>query len=68
MLEFKSLESLRDDYIQELKDLCHDVFRTADRTDPLDRYVSDIFHEVSILKEEHYTVKTYAPQYERDSD
>ena len=68
LLEFKSLESLRDDYIQELKDLCHDVFRTADRTDPLDRYVSDIFHEVSILKEEHYTVKTYAPQYERDSD
>jgi hypothetical protein len=68
LLEFKSLESLRDDYIQELKDLCHDVFRTADRTDPLDRYVSDIFHEISILKEEHYTVKTYAPQYERDSD
>ena len=68
MLEFKSLESLRDDYIQELKDLCHAVFRTADRTDPLDRYVSDIFHEVSILKEEHYTVKTYAPQYERDSN
>ena len=68
LLEFKSLESLRDAYIQELKDLCHAVFRTADRTDPLDRYVSDIFHEVSILKEEHYTVKTYAPQYERDSD
>lgn len=68
LLEFKSLESLRDDYIQELKDLCHSVFRTEDRTDQLDRYVSDIFHEVSILKEEHYTVKTYAPQYERDSD
>jgi len=68
LLEFKSLESLRDGYIQELKDLCHAVFRTDDRTDQLDRYVSDIFHEISILKEEHYTVKTYAPQYERDSD
>jgi len=68
LLEFKSLESLRDGYIQKLKNLCHSVFRTEDRTDPLDRYVSDIFHEVSILKEEHYTVKTYAPQYERDSD
>lgn len=68
LLEFKSLESLRDGYIQELKDLCHLVFRTEDHTDPLDRYVSDIFHEISILKEEHYTVKTYAPQYERDSN
>lgn len=68
LLEFKNLELLRDGYIQELKNLCHLVFRTDDRTDPLDRYVSDIFHEISILKEEHYTVKTYAPQYERDSN
>lgn len=68
LLEFKNLELLRDGYVQELKNLCHLVFRTDDHTDPLDRYVSDIFHEISILKEEHYTVKTYAPQYERDSN
>ncbi len=67
LLEFKNLESLRDDFILPLKDLCHLVFRTADQTDWLDRFVSDIFHEISILKEEHYTLKTYAPMYERDS-
>ena len=65
LLDFKSLEGLRDGYILELKDLCHEVFRTKDHTDPLDRYVADIFHEISILKEEHYTVKTYAPLYEK---
>jgi hypothetical protein len=67
LLDFKKLERLRDDYIFELKELCHNVFRGQDRTDLLDRYVSDIFHEISILKEEHYNVKTYAPLYERDS-
>jgi hypothetical protein len=67
LLDFKKLERLRDGYIHELKDLCHLVFRGQDRTDLLDRYVSDIFHEISILKEEHYNVKTYAPLYERDA-
>jgi hypothetical protein len=67
LLDLKKLERLRDGYIHELKDLCHLVFRGPDRTDLLDRYVSDIFHEISILKEEHYNVKTYAPLYERDA-
>jgi hypothetical protein len=67
LLDFKALERLRDDYIHRLKDLCHLVFRGKHRTDALDRYVSDIFHEISILKEEHYNVKTYAPQYARDA-
>jgi hypothetical protein len=67
LLDLKKLERLRDGYIHELKDLCHLVFRGPDQTDLLDRYVSDIFHEISILKEEHYNVKTYAPLYERDA-
>ena len=67
LLDLKSLERLRDEYIHQLKDLCHQVFRGQDRTDLLDRYVSDIFHEISILKEEHYNVKTYAPLYEKDA-
>ena len=66
LLDLKSLEALRDGYLFELKDQCHLIFRAEDRTDLLDRYVSDIFHEISILKEEHYNVKTYAPQYARD--
>ena len=60
LIEFQKLEDLRDRYLFTLKDYCHDIFRDRDRTDLLDRYVSDIFHEISILKEEHYTVKHYA--------
>jgi hypothetical protein len=67
LLDLKAMEGLRDGHLQALKDLCHQVFRGQDRTDLLDRYVSDIFHEISILKEEHYNVKTYAPQYARDA-
>lgn len=67
LLDLKSMERLRDGYILDLKDLCHLVFRGQDQTDLLDRYVSDIFHEISILKEEHYNVITYAPLYERDA-
>ncbi len=60
LIEFQKLEDLRDRYLFTLKDYCHDIFRDRDQTDLLDRYVSDIFHEISILKEEHYTVKHYA--------
>ena len=66
LLNFKNLEHLRNGCIHELKDLCHKAFRTEDQTDLLDRWVSDIFHEISILKEEHYTLKTYGPLYEKD--
>ncbi len=67
LLDLKAMERLRDGYLFRLKDLCHLMFRGKNRTDLLDRYVSDIFHEISILKEEHYNVKTYAPQYARDA-
>jgi len=51
---------LRDNYLTPLKEACHRLFRTEDSTDFLDRLVNDIFHELSILKEEHYNVLTYA--------
>ncbi|MCI0650370.1 MAG: hypothetical protein L0Z55_00655 [Planctomycetes bacterium] len=60
LLNFKELERLRDDYLSPLKAACHALFRTDDSTDFLDRLVNDIFHEISILKEEHYNVSTYA--------
>jgi hypothetical protein len=65
LLDLKAIERMRDSLLFPLKDLCHEQFRNGDQTDSLDRYVSDIFHEISILKEEHYNVTTYAPQYER---
>ena len=66
LLDLKAIESMRNDFLFQLKDLCHVQFRGKDRTDSLDRYVSDIFHEISILKEEHYNVRTYAPGWERE--
>ncbi len=64
LIDFLKLEQLRDDYLIALKAHCHNIFRGHDKTDLLDRYVSDIFHEISILKEEHYTVQHYAPVWE----
>lgn len=60
LLDFQNLEKLRDRYLLPLKTYCHEIFRGHDKTDQLDRYVSDIFHEISILKEEHYMVEHYA--------
>jgi hypothetical protein len=68
LFDFKSFEVLRDQTLFELKNLCHQVFRGQNATDPLDRFVSDIFHEISILKEEHYTVKMYATAYQEAQD
>lgn len=57
LLDFKSLEELRDREILTLKETAHEIFRGADATDLLDHHVSTIYHELSILKEEHYTLK-----------
>jgi hypothetical protein len=64
LLDFKSIEELRNHHLRELKRLSHEMYRTEEITDLFDKYVSDIYHEISILKEEHYTVLTYAPAYE----
>ncbi len=61
LFDFRALERLRNDFLVPLKIKAHKLFRTLDHTDTFDRSVSEIFHEVSILKEEHYTVKTYGP-------
>lgn len=57
LLDFKSLEQLRDRDILRLKETAHELFRASDSTDRLDHYISNIYHEISILKEEHYTLK-----------
>ncbi len=57
LLDFRSLEELRDREVLSLKQTAHDLFRGRDRTDALDHDVSNIYHELSILKEEHYTLK-----------
>jgi hypothetical protein len=57
LLDFKSLEELRDREILTLKQTAHVLFRGPDETDLFDHHVSNIYHELSILKEEHYTLK-----------
>jgi hypothetical protein len=59
LLSNQDLEVLRDEYLVPLKEVCHRLFRTEDSTDFIDRLVNDIYHELSILKEEHYNVLTY---------
>ncbi len=63
LLDFRKLEHLRNDDLEALKNISHNIFRSTDSTDPFDRYVSQIFHELSILKEEQYKVSTFAPEY-----
>lgn len=59
LLDFKKLDHLCEDHLFALKELSHQLFRQPGETDMFDRYVSNIFHEISILKEEHYEVKKY---------
>lgn len=62
LLDFRKLEHLRNDELEALKNVSHNIFRSVDSTDPFDRYISQIFHELSILKEEQYKVSTFAPE------
>ncbi|MCD5401581.1 hypothetical protein LR013_03200 [candidate division NPL-UPA2 bacterium] len=53
---FKKLEELRNNLLYPLKEASHELFRdeSTNITHPFDKYISDIFHEVSIVKEEAY--------------
>lgn len=68
LLQFKQLERIRDAFLEPLKEACHELFRRDNSTDILDRLVNDIFHEISILKEEHYNVLTYQVKPESEVD
>ena len=68
LLQFRHLERIRDRFLLPLKEACHKLFRRDNSTDVLDRLVNDIFHEISILKEEHYNVLTYAVRPDSDLD
>ena len=57
LIDFKALEDLRDREVSLLREISHDLFRTRDATDRFDHSVSIIYHELSALKEEHYTLR-----------
>jgi len=57
LIDFKALEDLRDREVSLLREVSHELFRTTDATDRFDHSVSIIYHELSALKEEHYTLR-----------
>lgn len=67
LLDWARLGNLRNGALWRTKDISHALFRSAGRTTKLDRYVSEIFHELSILREEQYKVSTFAEEYRREN-
>ncbi len=56
LFDSNALSALRDNELTQLKGAAHRLFRGLDAPDPFDSHVTNIYHEVSILKEEHWTV------------
>jgi hypothetical protein len=52
----KRLQRLRDQRIEPLRRLAHSLFRESGVVEPLDTLCSHVFHELSILMEEHQSV------------
>jgi hypothetical protein len=52
----KRLQHLRDQRLVPLRALAHQLFREAGVVEPLDTACSHVFHEVSILLEEHLSI------------
>ncbi|RMG10168.1 MAG: hypothetical protein D6731_17995 [Planctomycetota bacterium] len=68
LLDFRSLGELRNGPLQRTKEISHALFRSEGRTQKFDRYVSEIYHELSILREEQYKVSTFADAYKRENE
>ncbi len=59
LFDTKKLEHLINDLVGGLRDAAHAFFRESDVGDPYDSEVSKIWHELSILKEEHLSVRDF---------
>lgn len=57
LLDSHALSALRDGDLSVLRDMSHRLFRTAEVPDRFDSHVASIYHEVSLLKEEHWTIR-----------
>lgn len=67
LLDFTRLGALRNGPLHKAKWISHALFRSRGRTHKFDRHVSEIFHELSILREEQYKVSTFAEEYRREN-
>lgn len=68
LLDFASLGELRNGPLSRTKEISHSLFRSEGRTHKFDRYISEIFHDLSILREEQYKVSTFAEEYRRANE
>lgn len=66
LMSFDELEGLRNGPLYEFKEICHTLWRNKEATkrDRLERYASELFHNVSILKEHQNMVETLVPRYD----
>lgn len=68
LLDFMRLGALRNGPVHRTKWISHSLFRSRGRTHKFDRHVSEIFHELSILREEQFKVSTFAEEYRKDNE
>jgi hypothetical protein len=59
LFDSHALLALRNGNLKTLRETSHELF-PADRPDPFDSHVTNIYHEVSILKEEEWTLREQA--------
>jgi hypothetical protein len=55
----RSALALRNGELKTLREISHKLFR-GERSDPFDNHATNIYHEVSILKEEEWTLREQA--------
>jgi hypothetical protein len=68
LLDFDRLGNLRSGPLTRAKNISHSLFRKEGRTHKFDRYLSEIWHEVAILREEQFKVSTFADHYRLDNE
>jgi hypothetical protein len=68
LLDFAKLGELRSGPLYRTKEISHSLFRSKGRTHKFDRYISEIFHDLSILREEQFKVSTFAEEYKRGGE
>lgn len=59
LFDTRRLEQLIRERILPLRDAAHAYFRESDVAEPFDSIASKIYHELSILKEEHLSVRDF---------
>ncbi|MFH1421868.1 MAG: hypothetical protein ABIH42_04035 [Planctomycetota bacterium] len=64
LVDSKVLEGLCSK-LENLQDVGHHMFRNSNSIEMFDKYITDLYHEMSILKEEHYAVMMLASLYEK---